>query len=478
MTDAQTIETAPPPLLARAHRTLRMLSSPDTPFAGALVTSGDGVAVRCPSEELAGWAGWHFAGAQHVAGPLDIVRRADGHDVLLPWCTDRLQAFIDRRSASGQRLRQGEVCTVAVSLLRGIGELARMGSGVEGTWWLTDGGRPLFVIGEGSGIRSAAATIVETLRDCETDRALRRVLDRVGDGLRERLEHPRVPRRLLDEWECELLALVSPRPLEHQTTKPVRARDLSRVVEPAVGGVAPTRRSLATRRSAVRTPRTTRARVRSAVRMLWENIASRIADAREAVRVRRATSGRGRDRAAAPRAPRRRLLLIAAAGAAVVLVGGLMWPSGDGGSDARGASTAAGTAPTPTSTGDGRAKGGSSTTGAEHASAAPTPRVADAGDPAAAVPTLVSAAEACHSAGDAECVAAIAPGSAGTVDAVRALSGELTVELVDEYGDVAVTRVARPAEADAASPTAMVVLVRQDDKWLVRDVYDVADQPE
>ncbi|QNA91225.1 hypothetical protein [Microbacterium sp. Se63.02b] len=56
------------------------------------------------------------------------------------------------------------------------------------------------------------------------------------------------------------------------------------------------------------------------------------------------------------------------------------------------------------------------------------------------------------------------------------------IELVDEYGDVAVVRllVDPTAEGKADADTAeqlMVVLIRAHEKWLVRDVYDVADQP-
>jgi len=47
-----------------------------------------------------------------------------------------------------------------------------------------------------------------------------------------------------------------------------------------------------------------------------------------------------------------------------------------------------------------------------------------------------------------------------------------TVTLLDEYGGVAVFRV----EADDR-PAQILVLVSDDGKWLVRDVYDVADQP-
>ncbi|MBT2486060.1 hypothetical protein J7E28_15260 [Microbacterium sp. ISL-108] len=58
------------------------------------------------------------------------------------------------------------------------------------------------------------------------------------------------------------------------------------------------------------------------------------------------------------------------------------------------------------------------------------------------------------------------------------------MELVDEYGDVAVVRLRREeggpvdeGDTHPSAPDQMLVLVRQDEKWLVRDAYSVADQP-
>lgn len=55
---------------------------------------------------------------------------------------------------------------------------------------------------------------------------------------------------------------------------------------------------------------------------------------------------------------------------------------------------------------------------------------------------------------------------------------------MDEYGDVAVVRLRTSGvddgEGDAegqGSDQTIVVLIRTEEKWLVRDVYDVADQP-
>ncbi|MBT8797175.1 hypothetical protein J0P97_03685 [Microbacterium flavum] len=47
-----------------------------------------------------------------------------------------------------------------------------------------------------------------------------------------------------------------------------------------------------------------------------------------------------------------------------------------------------------------------------------------------------------------------------------------TATLLDEYGGVAVLRI-----EESGRPPQILVLVTSDGKWLIRDVYDVADQP-
>ena len=81
---------------------------------------------------------------------------------------------------------------------------------------------------------------------------------------------------------------------------------------------------------------------------------------------------------------------------------------------------------------------------------------------------------ACAEDGDEACAAAIVDGAAETV--WQRLGDDLSGRapaLIEDYGDVAVVRLA----AGQAAGEQMLVLVRQKDGWLVRDVYDVADQP-
>jgi 23S rRNA G2069 N7-methylase RlmK/C1962 C5-methylase RlmI len=99
---------------------------------------------------------------------------------------------------------------------------------------------------------------------------------------------------------------------------------------------------------------------------------------------------------------------------------------------------------------------------------------------------LLAAITRCRRAGDDGCSVAVAPESTGAIEALRVFEGEPpAVELVDEYGDVAVLRLTAAAAPSArteeeprrSTHERIVVLRRQDDRWLVRDVYDVADQP-
>nr|WP_017202219.1 hypothetical protein [Microbacterium barkeri] len=75
----------------------------------------------------------------------------------------------------------------------------------------------------------------------------------------------------------------------------------------------------------------------------------------------------------------------------------------------------------------------------------------------------------------------MATGSTGVVDALAGVdTASSTAELVDEYGDVAVVRLRVESlgnDEAVSSAEKMVVLIRAEQKWLVRDAYDVADQP-
>lgn len=327
-----------------AHRAIRRIDAGEGPYAGMLVTRGGSVAVRVDSESISGWAGWEHAGDDHVAGPLDIVRRSDGHDVLLPWCTERVSSFVGRRAAADASLASGEMTTLVASILRGLGELARAeGHDETGEWWLTDDGRPTFVIGAGDTARAAAGALVARLREDCADRTLARLLVVIEEGLGAEIARPGMPARQLERWEAELFDTAAPKPLKRDVHAPALARHTD-AARHAVVARPVARRHLRTRASLPRD--------RGGVGALSSRIVGGIVHSlngyRDAVALRlgrrpgpgiversvRRTESADVGTAAGRRAPvrRGRRTIVAAAAAAVVLAGGLLWPGGATGS--------------------------------------------------------------------------------------------------------------------------------------------------
>lgn len=494
-------------LLPGAHRVVRTLDGAEGPFAGALVTSGEGVAVRVDAAALSGWVGWRHAGAEHVAAPLDVVRRRGGHDVLLPWCTDRVLGFLVRRAAAGAVLTPGECSTLVISLLRGLHEVGEdPGEARSGEWWVTDGGRPVFVFGQGGDVREGIGVILERLQEHSPDKVVKRVLDSVGRGLEKAAAQPRLPVKLLAQWEQELLGVAAPQPLDRALHAPERAREVARAVtshdlrvSPRRGEPSRSAEGLRGRRRGRRELLRSRGdrdiadRVRAAgalVRVLGGAVRERTAFARRNG-PRRATESAG---AGSADVSRRRALLIAGAAAAAVLAVGLLWPSGgvsgeaadveaadvEGGATSPEPSTAASTEAGADSevAQDPRRRAGSPDP--DGVSPEPDEVVPAEDDPAAAAASLLRVIADCRVQGDVSCEDAVAEGATGVLDALDAAAdGTPTFELVDAYGNIAVVRVAVDAEADAANTSGrlIMVLLRTQEKWLVRDVYDVADQP-
>jgi len=87
---------------------------------------------------------------------------------------------------------------------------------------------------------------------------------------------------------------------------------------------------------------------------------------------------------------------------------------------------------------------------------------------------LLSVVDGCRKHEDAACAAAVVDGAgAAVLERLGADAVERATSLIEDYGDVAVIRVARTASQGEQ----MLVMVQGKDGWLVRDVYDVADQP-
>lgn len=472
--------------VAGAHRSIRVLADGEGPFPGELVSRGATVAVRTPVARLAGWAGWAHAGTEHVAAPLDLALGADGQDALLPWCVRTVDAHLVR-GGEGPSVSRGEAVTLAVSMLRGVVELApeRRGAGepgeeARGRWWLTDDGRPVFVI------PPAAASTEETvsvaaqyqLRELEgrvEDRALRRLLVRLADALHD-------PRRLRAEaarWEQELLEIAAPRPLhlsggvdEGPSLEVPRREQTSRAPAPRrrdlrSGDAMPRRRSDGTSHGVRRGA----GPLRESIAGLCETAARRAATFLS----RFARSAQPRSRVPRPTAhPRRRWAgptVVAVAAAVVIVLGGALWPVGG-----RSSADAADHAPRPRPSSASAAPRGAESPAASP-KAQPTPAPSDAPrppapsaqqDPRAAAEELLSAARRCRATPVAGCDA-LWEGEAAGAKEIRDQDGQPA--LIEDYGDLAALR------SGAGEGAQLVVIIRRDAEWRIRDVYDIADPP-
>jgi hypothetical protein len=166
--------------------------------------------------------------------------------------------------------------------------------------------------------------------------------------------------------------------------------------------------------------------------------------------------------------------VVAGALGAAVLIVGLLWPS-DGGDAPAEASSQKVQAPAGSdgAAGDGEGHGVPPT---PHPAPSPSDLSLDAGAALDAVPALLDAVDTCIRNAVEHCADAVAEGARTPSNGVASLgSSASTATLVDDYGDVAVIRLT-PTEAEIAEQ--MIVLERRNDIWLVRDVYDVAHQPD
>ena len=425
----------------RAIRTVR--ARDDGPWPGVLVHTATGGACVMVDADVLGpeWTGWDAAPDGHVLAPLDISRRPDGHDVVLPVCVERLEEFVGRRAAR-MPLSPGEAVTLGVSVLRGCAQIAGSPE-TTGDWWLDDAGRPVLATESSPRpAREAAAAALERVAvDASAQRTWRTAVNAVTA---ERLSV-----RELEAAEEALFAIAAPEPLSTVSLRPRSAVEGGvRQREPARAGVAI--------QDAEQAPPS-----------MWQSLVAGV-DNDLADTVSRATTAvwrrlRREERVGKP-AHRRAPWLVGGAVAAAVLAGGALWPTASGVATEDPVDVVA-----PTPSGADRAS--------DDASAAPDDAPTDAGAPAdlaQVAGALLDARLACGTATD--CLASVVVDAAslpgGMVDLPAA---ERTLTLLDDFGDIAVLRV---DAVDGASPSQMVVILRRDGKWLLRDVSDVAQQPE
>ncbi|WP_243225556.1 hypothetical protein [Microbacterium sp. CIAB417] len=460
-------------LVPGVHRAIRALANGEGPWPGTLVSDGDAVAVWCAlNEESEAAIDWRFAGAEHVAAPFDVARSAEGHGALMPWCTARVPAFLVRRTTAAAPLAAGECVTLVISMLRGLREIAdRAGADLRGQWWLTHEGRPLCVPGGAANAREGVVEVLEQVQQACEDRALRRILSGIAEAVAEAV--PTSAR--VRAWEGELLDYAAPRPLRLDEHPPQAVRgSAAQQLRVVPVETATRRRRREERHSPLRRARDSAAGILARVAGAVPRAAGRGGERhRAAVRPRA-----GRAEPVRPRS-HRRTAVVAAAAAAVVLGVGTLWPTQDDpASEAAETVLDASAAPTPSETSAVPGAEADTTQPPEPGTTTPeseTERSAqsegDRDDPVAAVQSILAALDECAANADAGCSQSIAAGSHVSPEDVLRSDAAEDPALVDDYGDLAVIRL---GSADVAQ---MLVLVRQDGKWLVRDVYDVADQP-
>ncbi|SDH25425.1 hypothetical protein [Microbacterium pygmaeum] len=423
----------------------RVAGAAESPWPGLLVATADqttGVIVDAAALS-SDWVGWKASESGHVVRPLDVIRKTAGHDLLLPVMPERVADFLARRRRGGSALTPGEAVNLAVSLLRGATEaLAVCEPGdLRGAWWLTDAGRPMLAV-EASDERAVEATaaLLNSIAD-----AVPVLADAVAQAV-DALATDALGREA-DRLEAGFFAAENPRPLGTTVFGSRAARSVAAYREDPALPVEP------------------------APRAHWATGLARHVDAEWADIVSRATTSAWRALRSKRPGGRRTPWIAAAAVAAVVLVGGLLWPTGgDGPATADGASIV----PSPTAADSATAVDDPATgTSKGESSAAPVPEVSDAADLVAVTDRLLVRRSGCGA--DAACLADVQESpdrtlAPGTIDLSAA---ERTLTLLDEFGGVAVLR----ADAvEPASPPQLVVVVRIEERWLLRDVHDVAQQ--
>jgi hypothetical protein len=429
--------------LRSPYRAVRVVRAPDDgPWPGTLVSTAAGDAIVLVDSDTLGshWRGWQAEPGGHVLAPIDLVRRVDGHDVALPVCTERLDDFV-RRRASRMPLTIGECVTIGVSVLRGCAPISG-DPDVTGDWWLDSSGMPVLA----------------------TDRTPQRALDAAADALEA--VAVAVEARLRPAWGAAIAVITGERITAHDLADAEHALFSAATPEPLVTMTLAPRsaRELGGR------DRVDGAALDPPERSAWQRLIGH-ADAEWADTLSRATTTVWRRLRSGAR-PRRAPLLVAGVAAAAVLIGGALWPAAGGvadGGDARGIPSVAGAPPAE----HGDAAGPASGPDMQEPPATPTDGGSTRGLESVAA-ALLDARTAC--AGDAECLAAVVadPGMSVPAGPVELPAPERVLSLLDDFGGVAVLRV---DAADGTAPSQLVVITRREERWLLRDVHDVAQQP-
>ncbi|MBD3752599.1 MAG: hypothetical protein IE935_09260 [Micrococcales bacterium] len=429
-----------------AFTPLRRVTTRESPYAGTLVRSPAGVHLLIDPEQVpAGELFWTPQEDTHVLRALDVVHMGTSRSeasvgALVEACREPLETYLEVRDSLLAPVTEPECATIMISLLRGANELrAAASKDLGGAWWLSASARPVFALMPGA--EPAAQSACRILNRLPLDDARG---GSVRDAIVAVLRADDLRAGGIDACERAVFEWVEPGPLRPSSKPPAPVR-----LTPSPATVdSPLRAE--SRAVTPDEPAAFDRLVRGGDGGWHETLADVAASARGAMR-----SLRRRPRAERP--VRRGRLVIAAVAVGVVLAVAVTVLTPD-----------ARTAPA-----DNAPTGGG----------APLPAIGEATSPDSGLEeespdlsrvagVILDAMSTC--AGDAACVGTIsergdvAP-AAGAATAPAALR---TLHLVDEYGDVAVVR----AEADSYPPQ-LVVIARHDDRWLLREVLDLTQQP-
>ncbi|MFG6491948.1 hypothetical protein [Microbacterium sp. P03] len=444
--------------LLRGYRTIRDVDRPDTPWPGMLTRMPGGQMCVLVDADVLGplWRGWDARAHGHLLAPIDVLRRADGHDVALPVCTETVETFLRRRTAIGAPLSDGEAVTLAVSLMRGASEWVERTprDPLAGEWWLIDGGRPMFAAGAG---RTGTDTVGDRDRasaDSSTMRLCTLITDEASSSLRpvfaaaaELLAEPRRLLRSIEQWETRAFAAAAPLPLATAILAPV----LSRPISPS-SPTADDDDMAAVKEGGV-------------LALIARHVDADLADtaSRMTMRIWR----RLRSKSAGPI---RRPWVMAAVSAAVVICVGVMWPAGDTAPASAGAASQSASTATPTPTAGPLAAGEEQPTTAD---SAPPPPDVGAEQWVSTAGELLTVRAGCGD--DPACLSEVMedPWEVHPKGAADLPAASHVVTLLDEFGGAAVLRV---DARDSSVASQLVIVVRLDDRFLLRDIHDVAKQ--
>mgnify|MGYP001029148550 FL=1 len=352
----------------------------------------------------------------------------------LPQTIDTVSGYLRRRGRSSHVLTAGEAATLAIAVVRGCA--AAPSRAAPGEWRLTAEGQPMLVAHPGGeDVLSVTVAILDEVASLVSV-DVRPGFARLRDGV---LTEPPPTWTLLEK---RLLAVVEPQPLVLGPLAPVASTVLQAVhdVEDAASSTVLTRLRDVVRR--IRPP------------VLWTGAG--LAGVLAIVAVSLLTGAEATE----------------ASGQHTAVVVDATTPSA---SPWRGATVAPPTDETTTETdrsptGKPRTASGNGGDAASSGDAGPLTETTspDTDDVRSAAADVLRSLAACA---DEDCVRRLWESTDATRDPVPLDPAIAELELVDDYGGLAVIRLT------AGDRTQYIALVRQEDRWLVRSVRDVADQP-